>query len=88
MENNRNTEYTEEASDGKIYLTQIARYIAEQTGKAQQIIHTAERADITYSAYDEFNKPEETMPMTIVMDADIAVNSGKSQTKPNCQRRR
>ena len=55
-----------------LYLDQIAKWLENTTGKPQQIIHTAERSDISYIDRDS-PLIGKGMNMTIIADADIDI---------------
>jgi hypothetical protein len=56
----------------KLYLSQIAKWLENTTGIAQQIIHTNERDDIRYTDHDSQSG---AMGMTIIADGDIEIKS-------------
>lgn len=60
---------------GKLYISQIAAYVERLTGKAQQVIVTSDRPEIRYSSYDEGGRRQKGLPMILVCDRDIAVDS-------------
>ncbi|MCL2078738.1 MAG: antirestriction protein ArdA [Oscillospiraceae bacterium] len=53
-----------------LYLSQIAKWIENETGKPQQIIHTNEKSEVSFIDHDSYG-----MGMTLIADADIAINS-------------